>query len=520
MTKELVLSIDCGTQSIRAMIFDKKGTLLAKEYKNFDPPYISKNTAWAERDPELYWKDLIDVSSRLKQNYTELYSNLIGVTITTQRDTCVLLDKNGEILRPAILWMDQRKIKEAKTINPAYKLGGKLTGMGKIIEDFNRSCHAHWIQENESEIWNNTYKYLLLSTYLIYKLVGRFVDTPSAQAGHMPFNYKKKKWDHSYGLKSNIFQIPKEKLYPLVEAGGLLGKITNKASIETGINEGLPLIASGSDKACETLGVGCLNETVASISLGSQATIETCTKRYFETIRFIPPFPGVIPDMYNPEINVYRGYWMISWFKKEFAFEEILLSKKMNTSPEDLLDKRLEEIPPGSEGLILQPYWGNEISKPESRGAIIGFHEGHTRLHIYRAIIEGVGYALLDGLNLIEKKSGVTIQRLALSGGGAKSSSIPQITANIFNRPVYTVQTTETSGLGAAIAAFVGIGIYNSFSDAVKHMVHETESYYPELSQVGIYQELYLKIYKNIYGKLKNLYHNMDEIYDDYQCHQ
>ncbi|MFZ7131074.1 MAG: FGGY-family carbohydrate kinase [Eubacteriales bacterium] len=512
MTKEIILSIDCGTQSIRAMIFNHKGTLLVKVHKVFDPPYIALKPGWAERDAQYYWQDLMAVTLKIKEDQPELFHQIAAVTITTQRDTCVLIDKEGNLLRPAILWLDQRKIAEPRPMNPVYQWGSSFIGMRKTIMNFNRGCHGHWIQEAEPEIWDKTYKYLLLSTYLIFKLTGRFIDTPSAQTGHMPFNYKKKTWEHPYGLKSNIFQIPKSKLYPLVHAGEMLGNITKRAHLQTGLLEGLPVIASGSDKACETLGVGCLQENVASVSLGSQATIETSTKRYFETTRFIPPFPAVVPDLYNPEINVYRGYWMISWFKKEFALEEILLSKEKNIPPEDLLNFRLEEIPPGSEGLILQPYWGNEIVRPESRGAIIGFHEGHTRMHIYRAIIEGIGYALLDGFNLIQKKSGIPIARLALSGGGARSSGIAQITANIFNRQVYTVQTNETSGLGAAIAAFVGIGVHQSFEEAVKNMVHETAIFYPDPLQAEIYQNLYNRIYKKIYIKLKSLYHAMDDI--------
>lgn len=516
MSNEKVLSIDCGTQSIRAMIFDKKGNLLAKTSRVFEPPYFSEKAGWAERDANLYWEDLRIVVKELKKDYQELFDELSGMTITTQRDTCVLVDDKGEVIRPAILWLDQRKLPRPKSMHLAYKFGSKIIGMNKVIDSFNRNCHAHWIQEMEPEIWDKTHKYLLLSTFLIFKLSGEYIDSTSAQVGHMPFNYKKKRWEGSLGLKSDIFQIPKDKLYPIVEATSIMGYITEKAHRETGIGEGMPIIASGSDKACETLGVGCIDEMTASISLGSQATIETSTKRYYEVMKFIPPFPGVEPDTYNPEINVYRGYWMVSWFKNEFALEEVLLSKESNISPEEILNKGLESIPAGSEGLILQPYWGNEILKPESRGAIIGFNDSHTKLHIYRGIIEGIGYALFDGLQLIEKKSGSKIKRIALSGGGAKSKVIAQITADIFNRQVYTVQTNETSGLGSAIAVFVGLGIYNNFSEAIENMVHQDSTFYPDPKNVNIYHELYHRIYKNIYSKLRGLYRIMDDIESNY----
>ncbi len=149
----------------------------------------------------------------------------------------------------------------------------------------------------------------------------------------------------------------------MVQTGELIGTLTKKASDETGLGMDTKVLAAGSDKGCETIGVGCMDNETISISLGSQASVQTTTDKYYETLTFIPPFQSLIPGLYNPEIQIYRGYWMVSWFKKEFALKEVKLADEMGLVPEVLLDKELAMIPAGSEGLLLQPYWGGLVSR-------------------------------------------------------------------------------------------------------------------------------------------------------------
>lgn len=514
--KRTVLSIDCGTQSIRGMIFDETGEIVAKEKIIYDPPYVSPEVDWAERDALLYWKEMGLICKKLKEKFTEAFGGIMGISVTAQRDSCVLVDKNGEPIRKTILWMDKRKISDPRPFGLVYSLGMSAVGMKNTATNFSKSCPAHWIMENEKDVWEITHKYLMLSAFLNYKLTGKFIDSISGQTGHMPLDYKKQRWEKRWGLKARVFQIPSDKLYDIVPAGTVIGYLTKEASHLTGLPELLPVIASGSDKACETLGVGCVTEEIASVSLGSQATIETTAQRYYEVQPFIPPFPAMIPNKFNPEINVYRGFWMVSWFKNEFAFKEVQNAKESGQAPEDLLNRGLRKIPPGSEGLMLQPFWGNELTRPESRGSIIGFKEGHTRSHIYRAIIEGIGYALKEGMYKIQQKSGIEIKKAAMSGGGAQSDEICQIMADILNCDTYRVQTEETSGLGAAISAFIGLGVYESFESAVDSMVHIKDIFSPDKKTSEIYLKLYEKGYSKIYRRLKPIYSVMEKIdYED-----
>ena len=164
---------------------------------------------------------------------------------------------------------------------------------------------------------------------------------------------------------------------------------------------------------------------VAALSYGTTATINTTHRKYIEPIPLVPPFPSAVPDAYSLEIQVYRGFWMVSWFKREFGLREQQLAEERGVMPESLFDTLVSEIPPGSMGLILQPYWspGVKVPGPEAKGAIIGWGDVHTRGHLYRAILEGLAYALREGKERTEKRSGVKITELRVAGGGSQSEA-------------------------------------------------------------------------------------------------
>jgi len=511
MESRVVLTIDCGTQSVRAMLFDQHGKLLGKAKRAFQS-YYSPQPDWAEQDAELYWDKLCQATQALKADKPMLFEKIEAVALTTQRDTAVFIDKTGKPLRPAIIWMDQRKLDHHLPFNRTQAMALRISGMTETAIGFSRNCPAHWIQIHEPERWSSTHKVLMLSGYLLFRLSGRLVDSNASQAGKVPFNHKKRQWEPSFSIKGQIFQIPKEKLPELVDPGSKLGEITPQAADMTGIPVNLPIIATASDKACETIGVGCKNDQVASISLGSQASIQTTTSRYFEPLRFIPPFAAMMPQSFNPEIQIYKGYWMISWFHKEFAQKEEKEALVLGIPPEELLNERLSTVPAGSDGLILQPLWGAGLKRPEARGSIIGFNDLHTRIHIYRAIIEGIGYALLEGAEQIEKKLGHKFEAFAISGGGSQSDAICQISANLMNRPVYRVQTYETSGLGAAIAAYVGMGCYESFEAAIDAMSHPKDWFHPDPKEAKLYKKIYQQVYRNMYKQVKPLYKELRNI--------
>lgn len=512
--QKAVLSIDCGTQSLRAIIFSEKGELLAAEKVVYEP-YYTELPGWAEQDALVYWNALTRACRNLKENNNELFRAISGVGVTTLRDSMINVDINGNPLRPAMIWLDQRKAEPVFRPKIFLRLFLKLTGIYETIKKAQQQGKCNWIRKNEPEIWDKTHKFLQVSGFLNYKLTGVFNDSVASQIGHIPFDYKKQKWGNRaklFAFTSKLYPVEKNKLSQLILPGELIGNISNNASEETGLRRGLPVVACGSDKGCETIGMGVVKGCMASLSFGTTATIQTTTKKYIEPIKFMPSYPAVLTGHFNPEVEIFRGFWMITWFKNEFAHREVEDALRRGIAVEEVLDDLLLQSPPGAMGLLVQPYWSPGLKQPKAKGAMIGFGDVHKKPHIYRAVIEGLIFALLDGKEKIEKSSKTKICRVAVSGGASKSDEICQIAADIFNLPLVRGKTTETSALGAALVTAKGVGIYSSLSDSIKNMVQIDKEFLPNPDNVKIYNQLYKKIYKKMYRRLSPLYSDIKKI--------
>lgn len=230
-----------------------------------------------------------------------------------------------------------------------------------------------------------------------------------------------------------------------------------------------------------------------------------------EITPLLPPYPSAIPGKFSLEMQIYRGYWMVTWFKREFGMNEQRLAKTRGVEPEALFDNLIKSVPPGSDGLILQPYWSPGLRKPgpEAKGAIIGFSDVHTRAHIYRSIIEGLAYSLREGAQRTERKTKTSIKDIRIAGGGSQSDQALQITADIFNTPVSRLAIYEASGLGAAMDAAVGMGFHSNFDTAVKEMTRIGKTVQPNSKHTALYDDLYKNVYLKMYNRLQPLY---DEI--------
>lgn len=506
MTNPLVLTIDLGTQSVRALLVDKDGNILRKTQHKYASPYYSLHPGWAEQKPEVYWDGICDITNRLKNEAQDLWGSIIAVTLTTIRDTCICVDENGKPLRDFIVWLDKRKAEMKKPFPFLISCALSIIRMKDTAVLQRRVSACNWIMENEPELWEKTHKFLFISGYLNFMLTGKLIDSVANMIGHIPLNSKTRKWMGAKELNRFIFDIENEKLTDLVEPGEILGHITEAAAAATGIPQGLPLIATGSDKGCETLGMSCLKPDSAAIGLGTTATIQFTIDRYMEPLPFIPAYPAVLKGQYNPEVMVYRGYWLISWFKKEFASNEVEQAEKLGVSPESLLEELLNKVPAGCEGLVFQPYFTPGVVMPKARGAIIGLSDVHTRAHIYRAIIEGINFALMDGLYTMQRRGKVKIQKLFLAGGGSQSDKICQITANMFGLPAYRIQTYEATGIGSSMVAFVSMGVYADAYEAAQKMVHIKDEFLPNPKEHETYKFLFKEVFSKVFGKLLPLY--------------
>ena len=512
--QEYLLSIDNGTQSVRAMIFDRDGHLVAKSKVEIEP-YFSTEPGWAEQHAEYFWQALCQACHKLWEQLEIPRESIKAMSVTTQRATVVAMGADGQPLRAAISWLDQRQVDSKPELGAVESLLMRAVGAKVAVDTFHTQSEANWIAEHEPALWQQVDKLLLLSGYHNYKLTGDYRDSVASQVGFIPFDFKQLQWAEAKDWKWRaIPSIKREMLPELVEAGGLLGHISSAAAAETGIPQGLPLIACGSDKACEVLGTGCLDSNTGSLSYGTTATFNITSDKYLEAIPFHPAYPGVIPGSFNVEMMVPRGYWMVSWFKQQFGLEEQSAAEQQGVTVESLFDNLLQQVPAGSDGLTLQPYWGAGADNegPEAKGAIIGFGDVHTRAHLYRAIIEGLTYALRAGKERVEKRSGQPITRLLVSGGGSQSDQVMQITADIFGMPVQRPHTYETSALGAAMAAAVGSEIYPDFASAAAKMTHGGDRFEPIAANQKIYSQLYSQVYRKMYRGLKPSYEAIRKI--------
>ena len=507
------LAIDNGTQSVRAMIFDQLGTLVAKSKVEIEP-YFSTQPGWAEQEADYFWTSLCEACQQLWPMVDFPIEQIIGVSITTQRATAVAMGSDNQPLRPAITYMDQRQVDTQPQLGALESALMSLIKAKGFVDQVHQQAEASWMAQEEPQLWDKVDKFLLLSGYQTYKLTGQYTDAVASQVGYVPFDFKKLGWAATSDWKWRAVPIRAEMLPELKAAGQILGHISPEAALQTGIPEGLAVISSGSDKACEVLGTGCLDAETGSLSYGTMATLNITSDRYLEAIAYRPAYPGVIPGSFNVEVMVERGYWMVNWFKQQFGLHEQNLADKSGVAPETLFDELLKAVPAGSMGLTLQPYWGTGTNSagPEAKGAIVGFSDVHTRAHMYRAMIEGLTYALREGKELLEKRSGKPLRRLVVSGGGSQSDQIMQITADIFGMPVERPHTYEASGLGAAIATAVGTGIHPDFETAVSQMTHVADRFEPVPANQHIYNELYNKVYKKMYGHLKPGYQAIKSI--------
>lgn len=510
---ENLLAIDAGTQSIRALLFDPRGKLLAKARVPYEP-YYSTAPGLAEQKPGLYWDSLCKVCRDLLKQKGVDVSSIAAAALTTQRSTMLCLDQQGEPLRPAIVWLDQRRTEGLPPVGGVWGAAFKVAGASETVAYLQAEAEANWIARNQPEIWKQTYKFVLLSGYLTFLLTGRFVDSVGCQVAYIPFDYKTQRWAAKSDWKWQAIPLQPSLLPELVPQGQRLGTITDRAAEATGLPKGLPLIAAAADKACEVLGAGCLEPDTACLSYGTTATINTTHDKYIEVVPLIPPYPAAEPGLYNFEIQIYRGYWMVSWFKQEFGLREERLAVEKGVEPEALFDDLVESVPPGSQGLVLQPYWspGLRSPGPEARGAIIGFGDVHTRAHIYRAILEGLAYALREGAERTEKRSGTKITSLRVAGGGSQSRAAMQLTADIFGLPASRPHVYEASGLGAAMDAAVGMGIHPDFASAVRAMTHPGETFTPNAKHHATYDQLYREIYLQMYKQLQPFYRKIKAI--------
>ena len=508
MTADRILAVDVGTQSVRAVVFDRGGQMISRAQASLDPPFAAAQPGWAEIDPARYWHALAASCQALWQRAEVQPARIAGLALTTQRGTVVCTDESGAPLRPAIVWPDQRLCSAPPALGLLWSTLFGLAGAADLLRHLQRQAEANWLAQHEAEVWRRSARFVLLSGWLSQRLVGDWVDSVACQVGYLPFDYRRQRWARGWDWHWKALAIRASQLPRLVAPGERLGTLSHAAATALGLPAGLPVIAAAADKACEVLGCGAFDASTAHLSFGTAATINTTQPKYIEVQRLLPAYPAALPAAFNTEIQLQRGFWLVSWFKQEFAHAERALAAERGVSAESLFDELITSVPPGSMGLMLQPYWspGLRDPGPEAKGAIIGFGDVHTRAHVYRAMIEGLLYGLRAGRELIEARLGHRLTRLVVSGGGAQSDGAMQIAADVFGMVAARPNVSEASALGAAMLGATGLGWFADATAAARAMAHTGRTFEPQPEAVRTYDALFRDVYRPLYGRLKPLY--------------
>ncbi|MFW9797939.1 MAG: xylulokinase [Candidatus Thorarchaeota archaeon] len=499
---EIVLAIDSGTTGVRSMFFDKSGNVIGQAYSEFESYFPSPS--WVEQDAEDWWtKSCETIKHSLSETGLDP-ERVIGISVTNQRETIVPIDDNGDPLRRAIVWQDRRTVPQCNWIEKEVSQDAVYATTGLTVDPYFSAPKILWIKEHEESTFKKTHKFLLVHDFLIHRLSDEYVTDFSNASRTMLFDIRQAIWSDRI---LDAFGIPKEKLPETVESGTKIGELTSKASKETSLKEGTPIVAGGGDQQCAALGVGVVKEGRLKSTTGTGTFLLAHSK----TVRLDPGLRvlcsrHVVPNAFVVEASMFTTGSALKWFRDNLGSEERSLADNRGVDPYEVITEEAERIPPGSEGVVHIPHFvgaGAPNWNPHARGIFAGLALGHTRAHIIRAILEGVSYEIRTNVEVM-RELGLPSQEIRVTGGAARSDPWMQIQSNILRIPVIRTQMEEATAVGAAILACKGIGVFKSVAQASEEMVKTLPPLSPTKETLEVYQKGYQK-FKELYTAISSL---------------
>ncbi|QSX38708.1 FGGY-family carbohydrate kinase [Shewanella sedimentimangrovi] len=509
MDNQYFLALDYGTQSTRALVFDPKGNLIAKaQLANANCREEQQGTAAASQSGDYCVAQLTAVVQKLLAESSVRPGQIAALSLTCQRACLVLMDESGHAQSDVFMWSDRRLAAEQLMPLPWYqRLGFGLLGLGKRIHYLRRCAKTNWLDRHKVA---EAPKIGLLSGLLLSRLTDKLGDGVAYQVGYLPFDYRRRRFANAGNWRWRALNCRPQQMLPLAEATTVHGGLSAGFASLTGLPTGLPVVLAGADKACEAYAAGAGDPGLACVSLGSAATVTLGLERYTEAYRYAPAFPSLDSKQFLSEVQLERGFWLLSWLIREFGAEDCQGAKALGLSPEEYILRRIDAVTPGADGLLLSPTWAQGVifPGPEARGAIVGWRPEHGRFHLYRAVIEGVLLTLARGLERLRKVSGTVPSLIRVTGGGSQSDVVLQMAADIFNLPVERLSVSEASGLGAAMCAAVAMGQYESLAEARLGMAKSAQRFEPDPRRVACYRVV-ARQHARLYPRLKPLFQTM-----------
>jgi xylulokinase len=492
-----LLGIDASTTSVKALLMDETGDVVG--VGNTELPLSTPKPLWSEQDPADWWRGAISSIKQVQEKTGVGGEQIAAIGLTGQMHGLTLLDAAGAVLRPAILWNDQRTGAQCDEIR-------RRLGKARLIEITGNDALTGftapkilWVRENEPELFKRAAHILLPKDYVRLKLTGVYATDRAGAAGTLLMDIKTRDWSPEV---LDALEIPAEWLPATHEGPEVTGQVSAQAAQATGLKAGTPVVGGGGDQAAQAVGVGAVQPGIVALTLGTSGVVFASTDQPFvEPEGRLHAFCHAAPGRWHLMGVMLSAAGSLRWYRDTLAPDVDF----------DTLLAPAAEIPPVSEGLLFLPYLTGERTPhpdPLARGAFVGLTVRHNRHHLTRAVLEGVAFGLRDSFELMKAAGLAEITQVRASGGGARSPLWQQILADVLGIELVTVNTTEGAAYGAALLAGVGAGVWSDVDTACQATVRQTGATSPRPETVTRYDGAYV-LYRRLYPALKDVSHRL-----------
>jgi xylulokinase len=486
------IGIDVSTTASKVIVVDEQGNVVASQSNPHD--LSTPRPLWSEQDPQNWWSATAASLRAVLQQVSP--DDIAAIGLTGQMHGLTTLDKDGNPLRPAILWNDQRSGAQCEAITQAVGAKRLHSIIGSILLPGFTAPKIRWLRDNEPDTFHQIAHVLLPKDYVRYRLSGALIADVADGSGFGLMDIGARTWSDELLA---AYDIPRAWLPQLCESSEVSAHVSAEAAAETGLRAGTPIVGGAGDQPAAMVGMGVVEEGLASLAIGTSGVAHATANRYSpEPDGRLHTFCGPMPGTWFHMGVMLSAAGGLRWLHDEFTPDKSY----------DELNRLAEAVPPGALGLLFAPYLTGERNPhpdPYARGAYVGFTLRHGMAHMVRATMEGIAYGMRDQLELL-RGLGVSPSEAVVTGGATNSAVWRQLTTDIMGIPLYTINTNEGSAFGAAILAAVGAGAFTDVPTAARQMVRRVETSYPDAANSAAYQALY-PAFQGLYPALKTSYH-------------
>ncbi|MFD1901484.1 FGGY-family carbohydrate kinase [Enterococcus termitis] len=477
-----LLGIDIGTSSCKLTVFQTDGQPLISETEKY-PVYYPED-GWVEQNPEEWWESICLALQRITTSKALENVQIKGIGVDGQGWSMIPIDKNGQVLYNNPIWMDTRAAAICEEVKEKIGAEKIFTISGNSFEPTYTLPKILWLKQEHPEIYKKIDKVLQANSYIVYKLTGEKTQDISQGYGLHCFDMKQGKWSEEM---CQLFGISSDILPSIHLCDEVVGSVNQKAASETGLTQGIPVVAGGLDAACGALGAGVIAHGETQEQGGQAGGMSVCLNEYVADPSLIMGY-HVVPNHWLLQGGTVGGGGVIDWVKNNFCFEEKTNAQFYGTTTYYEMDQLSATIPAGSQVLVFLPYMKGERSpiwNPHAKGVYFGLEFTKTRAHMIRASQEGVAYSLRHNLEIAEQ-AGASVEELWAMGGSANSEVFTQIKADVTGKVIRVPSSDTATTLGAALLAGVGVGLYKDYEEAREKTVQVQKEYVPNIKNKDI----------------------------------